>query len=299
MKLLAFSDIHHNLMAVRELRALERNSFDAIAVAGDIGGHSAAEFFQIMTTFECPVLYVYGNWDAQLGYDVCYGPDCHLVQGDVTTVENFSFTGFSGCPTNWGQNPIAQKLQRALKQAHRPVIEALERASSMRAKGAKISGGETARDRIEKIKQTRAYQNYSSEMRLCKSETLRLNRESIGNAVRKAKADPRKCIVIAHERIPLLHEELPGALLHLFGHLHQFSVRDFKGTRCVDVAALDRTSPIRFKGALMNKPVTPDAGNYAKIEISRSYDVKVTCMPLRYDDRAINTVTRKTVTRAT
>ena len=103
MKLLAFSDIHHNLMAVRELRALEGNDFDTIAVAGDIGGESAAEFFQILTTFKCPVLYVYGNWDHQLGYNVCFEPDCHLINCNVKTIEHFNFTGFSGCPTNWGK----------------------------------------------------------------------------------------------------------------------------------------------------------------------------------------------------
>ena len=37
MRLLAFSDIHNNLVAVRKLRALEKNTFDAIVVAGDIG----------------------------------------------------------------------------------------------------------------------------------------------------------------------------------------------------------------------------------------------------------------------
>jgi predicted phosphodiesterase len=68
MRLLAFSDIHHNLVAVRKMRALENNSFDAIIVAGDIGNESAADFFGILATFKCPVMYVYGNWDNKLGY---------------------------------------------------------------------------------------------------------------------------------------------------------------------------------------------------------------------------------------
>src|SRR5450631_2436665 len=80
MRLLAFSDIHHNLVAVRKLRASEQNSFDAIIVAGDIGSESAAEFFAILATFNCPVIYVYGNWDNELGYKTSFGPDCHLVQ---------------------------------------------------------------------------------------------------------------------------------------------------------------------------------------------------------------------------
>jgi Icc-related predicted phosphoesterase len=293
MKLLAFSDIHHNLMAVRELRALESNGFDAIVVAGDIGSESASEFFQILTTFKCPVLYVYGNWDHQLGYNLSFGRDCHLVNCDVTTVENLNFTGFSGCPTNWGNNPIAQRLRRELRRAHKPVIEALARASSTRSKNANMIGGEKPGNRIEEIQRTRAYQRYVAHMKLCKNETLRLNREGIGKAVRKMKANPRNCIVIAHERIPRLHEELPGLLLHLFGHIHQFSVRDFKGTKYVDVAALDRPGLIRSgKSTSVKTPGTTDAGNYAKIEISRSLEVKVTCMPLRCDERAMKTVTR-------
>jgi Icc-related predicted phosphoesterase len=288
MKLLAFSDIHHNLMAVREMRAQESNSFDAIAVAGDIGGDSAPAFFRILATFECPVLYVYGNWDPQLGYDACFGRDCHLVQGNVTTINGFHFTGFSGCPTNWGQNPIARRLRRKLQQAHKPVMEALAQAA---ARKTDIAGGKTARDRIETIKRSKAYRDYLAALRLCSSETLRLNRESVGRAVRKIKADPRKCIVISHERMPRLNDEIPGALLHLFGHIHRFSVRDFKGTTYVDVAALDRSSSKPSRIASMDQSVTPDAGNYTRIEITRSLDVKVTCMSLRSDDRALKTVT--------
>src|ERR1700738_2799242 len=105
MRLLAFSDIHNNLVAVRKLRASEKNSFDAIIVAGDIGNASAVEFFDILTTFKCPVVYVYGNWDDELGYKTAFGDSCHLIQSNVITIGKISFTGFSGCPTNWGKNP--------------------------------------------------------------------------------------------------------------------------------------------------------------------------------------------------
>jgi hypothetical protein len=290
MKLLAFSDIHHNLMAVRKLRAQESNSFDAIAVAGDIGGDSAPEFFRILTTFECPVLYVYGNWDHQLGYAARFGHDCHLVQGNVTTIGALHFTGFSGCPTNWGQNPIAQRLRRELTRSHKPVIDALGRASSGGSNKVRIIGGASARDRLDKIKRSKAYQSYLADVRRCAGETLRLNRESVGRAVRKMKADPRQCIVMSHERIPRLNDELPGALLHLFGHIHRFSVRDFKGTTYVDVAALDKSSSKRSKPAATDAPAPADPGNYTTIEISRSLDVKVNCMPLRCDARATQTV---------
>jgi predicted phosphodiesterase len=115
MRLLALSDIHHNLVAVRKLRACEKNDFDAVIVAGDIGNESAAEFFRILETFECPVLYVYGNWDNKLDYESCFGPRCHLIHSNVITLGELSFTGFSGCPTDWGKNPLARGVYRRIE----------------------------------------------------------------------------------------------------------------------------------------------------------------------------------------
>ena len=64
MRVLALSDIQNDLVAVRKMRAQEiRNAFDAIVVAGDIGGEQEQDIFKILSTFRCPVLYVYGNWD--------------------------------------------------------------------------------------------------------------------------------------------------------------------------------------------------------------------------------------------
>src|SRR5262245_25745676 len=114
MRLLALSDIHHNLKAVRTLRAQEDNRFDAILVAGDIGSTSAPNFFRILSTFKCPMLYVYGNWDHKLAYGAKFGRNCHLVHSNVIQLGKLCFTGFSGCPTNWGMNPIYKQLNRQL-----------------------------------------------------------------------------------------------------------------------------------------------------------------------------------------
>ena len=48
MKLLALSDVHSNLIAVRKMRAQERNDFDAIVIAGDFGGDAAEGLFSIL-----------------------------------------------------------------------------------------------------------------------------------------------------------------------------------------------------------------------------------------------------------
>jgi hypothetical protein len=66
MKLLACSDIHNNVEAVRRLRAQEDNAFDAVLVTGDMGSESAGEILNILDTFGCPVYFVYGNWDNRL-----------------------------------------------------------------------------------------------------------------------------------------------------------------------------------------------------------------------------------------
>jgi Icc-related predicted phosphoesterase len=286
MRLLAFSDIHHNLVAVRKLRASEKNSFDAIVVAGDIGSESAIDFFKILTTFKCPVLYVYGNWDHKLDYNASFGHNCHLVHSNVRMIGNLYFTGFSGCPTHWGKNPIARRLHRELRQAHKPILEALSRAESLCSKQTKVVGIEKARKPIEKIKRTKAFQKYASQMKLSKSETLRLNRESVGKAVREAGIDPRRCIVVTHERLARLREELPGTLLHLFGHIHQFSDHNFKGTKYIDVAALDRpisVRPLTRERSAGDRFRNLNAGNYATIEINSSLEIRATCMPLQHD----------------
>jgi Icc-related predicted phosphoesterase len=284
MKLLAFSDIHHNLVAVRKLRASEKNSFDAIVVAGDIGSESATEFFAILATFKCPVLYVYGNWDHKLGYSASFGRHCHLVHSNIRMIGDLYFTGFSGCPTNWGKNPIARRVRRELRQAHKPILETLSHAESICSKQTKVVGFERARKPIEKIKRTKAFQKYAAQLKLAKSEVLRLNRESVGKTVREAGIDPRRCVVVTHERLARLSEELPGTLLHLFGHIHQFSDHDFKGTKYIDVAALDRPIPARpFANEKSARGRFDDlgAGNYVTIEISSLLEVTAKCIPLQ------------------
>ncbi|WP_442967727.1 metallophosphoesterase family protein [Rhizobium sp. 268] len=91
-KILACSDIHNNVNAVRQLRAREGNVYDALIVAGDVGSDAADEIFDILRTFDCPVLYVFGNWDSRLEHDRNFGDSCHHLHlspypvGDLTIV---------------------------------------------------------------------------------------------------------------------------------------------------------------------------------------------------------------------
>jgi hypothetical protein len=204
MRLLAISDIHNNLVAVRRLRALERNDFDAIIVAGDLGNAAASQIFEILASFKCPVLYVYGNWDHALDYVSAPFPDFQLIHQDVVTVSGYHFSGFSGCPTQWGKNPIARKLADA----------------------------PDARER-----------------------TLRLNRDGLRKVLKRSGADPRKTIVVTHERLGRLAEIAPHALLHLFGHVHGFAdtaiqdtLRQRLGPRSPGLCATARQASLQRSG---------------------------------------------------
>ena len=128
MKLLAISDIHGNLEAVRQLRSREENTFDSIIVAGDIGQETAGEVLETLSSFKCPVFYVYGNHDYALDYDRSFGNDCHHLHMRMIGHGPFTLCGFSGCPTQWGQNPIAQEIEAATSEVHQDVLRALEQA---------------------------------------------------------------------------------------------------------------------------------------------------------------------------
>src|SRR5262249_46373891 len=93
MKILAISDIHNNVACVRKLRAQEANEYDVIAIAGDVGTRAAAEFFATLATFECPIVYVHGNWD-RMPADARFGPRPVLVHLKAVSVGNLTCAGY-------------------------------------------------------------------------------------------------------------------------------------------------------------------------------------------------------------
>ena len=133
MRALVFSDIHGNIDPIRELRAKERNEFDAIIIAGDIGNKSAVEIFKILDTFECPVYCVYGNWDHKLDYDKPLSRNWVLLQNKIHEVDGFYISGFSGCPTNWGKNPINHEMVADVRLRHSAVWLDLQKCISVAA----------------------------------------------------------------------------------------------------------------------------------------------------------------------
>jgi predicted phosphodiesterase len=207
MRLLAISDIHGSVGAVGRLRVREGNGFDAIVVAGDIGGDAAPEIMDILVSFACPVLYIYGNWDRRLPYDLDFGPTCHHLHLRPVECCGWSFVGISGLPTSWGLNPIAATLRQEVNRRHRSA----------------------SRDNAE----------FLGAVRKAEREALLLNRAALAVVIKESNADPTRTVLVAHDRLFGIDRDFPSLSLHLFGHRHGFKMTSHRGTAFVNVSALD------------------------------------------------------------
>lgn len=106
MNMLVLSDIHGSVEAVKELRRREGNDFDAILVAGDtVGfGHKRIEdIFSLLASFQCPVLYVLGNWDARLR-GRSFGLSCLHIHMQPTEVQGYCVAGM-----DFGATGVAER----------------------------------------------------------------------------------------------------------------------------------------------------------------------------------------------
>ena len=110
MRILAISDIHNNVACVRKLRSQEPNDFDVVVVAGDIGDYRATEIFDVLRSFGCPIVYVYGNWDRKLAYSDTFGRNCHLIHLNVIKIGALAFTGFSEFER--GRDPLMKPIAK-------------------------------------------------------------------------------------------------------------------------------------------------------------------------------------------
>jgi Icc-related predicted phosphoesterase len=218
MRILAISDIHNNVACVRKLRAQESNTFDVIALPGDIGTNRAAEIFGVLTTFRCPIVYIHGNWD-RMSAATGFGSETHLIHLRVVRVGRLSFTGYSF------DDP----------------------------EGDRRAGG--------------------------RAEYVRRCRADVTKVIREAGVELSRCVLMAHDRATHLDKELPGLLLHLYGHVHTFDVSQRSGTTYANVSALDRLLPVR-RGPRRGPLSYVNAGNYAVIEVRNDGAVAVECMLL-------------------
>lgn len=237
MKILAFSDIHDNLPCIRKLRAQETNSYDLIVVAGDIGDDIFNDFLGIVATFECPVYYVYGNWDNRLKYEPSHIHNCKLLHMDIYEINGFYFAGYSGCPTHWGQNPIAIRIWSE-----------------------KIN--EVSKNNIKR----------KTELSKIATQIYTENRQTLFNEIRKSGIDLKRLFLVSHERIYRTHEEFDGIMCHIYGHRHGFKHSIYHATHFVNVSALDTIKTmIKPDGSEFNV----NAGTYCVIDIDGDNNIDI------------------------
>lgn len=235
MRVLALSDIHENVDIVARLRQREANNYDLLIVAGDIGGRKAREICDILDTFSCPVAYVYGNHDYDLAYDFDIGKNGQHLHGRPLVVGGVCLVGFSGCPTNWGRNPVNARLaeQHAsdVQATHAFIVAQLAELNAMK---------ERDRDRAwGKLTKTAAFAAYDRACRAFRLSITAENRREIAAALRETTRPGHYNIIVTHERLTK-SELLPEAHCLIHGHVHQFSHRISKGKRQLNVAALDK-----------------------------------------------------------
>jgi len=232
-RILVFSDIHGAVPAVEALTETERSNFDAVVIAGDIGPRPTA-FFRALEPLGCPVFYVYGNWDGHLSYDYVFNKRFVHLHGVIASVGPLQLAGFSGCCSQWGQNPQWRALLDDVEHEHRPVMERLKAAQA--ANSVVRSGTDSRADRVRK---TRGFGKYAAAWRTAWQEASARNRVEVVERLDKSECDPKHFVFVSHEWLYRLPEDVPGLGAHLFGHRHGFKVSKQRGTTFVNVSALD------------------------------------------------------------
>src|SRR6266403_923446 len=71
---------------------------------------------------------MYGNWEDSLDYDLSFGTSARHLHMNAVEHEGFVFVGYSGCPANWGFNPIASELLGEKPVRMKPIAADLEAA---------------------------------------------------------------------------------------------------------------------------------------------------------------------------
>lgn len=307
MKFLLLSDIHNNLVAIEKMRAQETNKFDAVVVAGDIGSDSAHQIFNVLATFNCPVLYVYGNWDSKLGYDASFGDLCHHLHLAPFGAGPITFAGFSGCPAGWGQNPETLRLHQEVDEAHSEIIRSLNDAKSEVERGRSLIGAdynasvdaltttsrrppsqrklkalEAERSRrlaevskvVEDLRGTDAYRLYSRDLSSVSGEVLAWNRRNLSEVLMQLGAPKERTVVVTHDRLAKTQADFAGVPVFLFGHRHGFAETSYQGAKYINVSALDLRRTVRPKVFLRRNHWKQfrniNVGNYAVLEWSKA-----------------------------
>jgi predicted phosphodiesterase len=279
MKILAISDIHDNVPAVRKLRSREPNSYDIIIVAGDIGTQNTSKIFDILTTYDCPILYVYGNWDDKLSYETKWSPNGVHLDLKSFKFGRYNFVGFSGHRLNWGANPMYVSHLKNGESQIAPILVKLEDVKAERLLNEQVFGKSANPERkklqvkISRLKQKKQeleHKYFWNVDELIEQQ----HRNALYELLERLGSDIERTIVVTHERLWRIHEKLKGVPLYLFGHTHKFQDTAYQGSRFVNVAALGEVSWItQTEGA--EDSFGFNAGSYVSLEVSPKGHVSI------------------------
>lgn len=233
MKLLTLSDIHGHLPNVQVLRSQETNDYDLVLVAGDIGSDEFSEVLEILNTFDCPIYYVYGNWDTKLPYDPAPIGRAELLHLQIKKLGQYYFTGFSGCETSWGLNPIYQK---ELARIERSPASTPERRRVSRVKTAKLA--------------------------------LQKNRQRLFDLIRATGVPEDRLVVMTHERLTRMAEVGVAPLLHVFGHQHRHRLSHFKRTTYLNTSAIQNDLQSQAVPRQLAPGAPPPEQGYCRVTLS-------------------------------
>jgi hypothetical protein len=260
---------------------------------------------------------VYGNHDDSLKYDKKMKGQSALLHMNIIKCNEFAFAGYSGCQANWGQNPIALNIlgrrpaslrsvtgnseflayRRKKADIERTYDRAIGRLKGAAKKGQTLTlieqrDAEIAESRkpMEAILESMKYGTLRSDFKKIeklKHEVLRMNREQLLETIDQSGVSPSNVIVVTHERTPWKY--LGEAFLHLFGHQHGFADHVYKGTRYINVPALDgliTVRPRRLRNWSYSDCRNVNGGSYAVIAISSSREISVVCrrLPQSYEE---------------
>lgn len=267
MKILSISDIHNNIAAVRKLIDKEDDRFDAIIIAGDIGSECFDDTIILLTKYNCPILFVFGNWDHDINYNLMLHKQAIHLHNNIVCTSDACFVGFSGCKSNWGNNEIASSFYREFNAKNSiedlyDEINNLKKSSSL--KNVPFSEKSRIHKEICKIKQTDRYRAY--QKKLIETDRLieKLNVENINDILKNNanEVSDKFVIIVSHERIVGISELMNRFNFHIFGHRHTFNVTRKMNNVYINTSCLDEYLCVKMK----NEFYRTLSGSYAIIQ---------------------------------